>query len=139
MTDAWSVDISVRFMGDRLPLAETTALMGVEPICAYNKGDMYASPGGRRAGPGRTGLWLYQTKRQCETKDIADHYEIARRLLADSEKIREFLAQNDAKLDTAVFWYGPPGSTLPPENPEYAALVEAAGGIVYYHFDNDDD
>src|SRR4051794_39919576 len=72
---------TLRFAGDNLDPEQISAVLGIAPRRAYQKGEAYYS--GKRAVTlsGRTGIWLLFTDRLTASRDLADHLAILESLL----------------------------------------------------------
>jgi Domain of unknown function (DUF4279) len=111
---------TLRFLGDCLDPDRITAILGVQPTKAYQKGERYLA--GPRAGhvTGRTGVWVFATDSVVNSAELDRHLELRADLIfrepAREERLQELhelMSRDGVKADVSCFWRGGPG-TRPP-------------------------
>ena len=114
---------TLRFSGDRLDPDRISAILGVQPTKAYQKGERYLA--GPRAGyvTGRTGVWVLASDGAIDSAELDPHLEyLVAPIFAGPNReerlkqLHDLMSRDGVKADVSCFWRGRPG-TRPPSVP----------------------
>ena len=114
---------TLRFSGDRLDPDRITAILGVQPTKAYQKGERYLA--GPRAGylTGRTGVWVLASDGAIDSAELDPHLEyLVAPIFAGPNReerlkqLHDLMSRDGVKADVSCFWRGRP-DTRPPSVP----------------------
>lgn len=133
---------SLRFMGDRLEPEQLTAVLGAEPTLAYRKGEIYKRSRGHEI-KGRSGMWLFTTRRRFDSLRLDDHFEELLDVLFPEgddrliKPLRALMKKNDLASDVTCFWHGEHGATPPKIPEETRAAFAKIGAAIETDFQTD--
>ena len=114
---------TLRFSGDRLDPDRISAILGVQPTKAYQKGEYYLA--GPRAGyvTGRTGVWVLASDGAIDSAELDPHLEyLVAPIFAGPNReerlkqLHDLMSRDGVKADVSCFWRGRP-DTRPPSVP----------------------
>jgi hypothetical protein len=114
---------TLRSSGDRLDPDRISAILGVQPTKAYQKGERYLA--GPRAGyvTGRTGVWVLASDGAIDSAELDPHLEyLVAPIFAGPNReerlkqLHDLMSPDGVKADVSCFWRGRP-DTRPPSVP----------------------
>jgi Domain of unknown function (DUF4279) len=114
---------TLRFSGDRLDPDRISAILGVQPTKAYQKGERNLA--GPRAGylTGRTGVWVLASDGAIDSAELDPHLEyLVAPIFAGPNReerlkqLHDLMSRDGVKADVSCFWRGRP-DTRPPSVP----------------------